>query len=211
MAEVQASSRFEPLCDAAGLAPEAKELFRSDLLPRDYLAELQEAKLTTDALRWLAHLLPKREGVWWSWHSVRAGLGQPVEPKAQAALDATEAWLKQPADDELRRAALRAAEDVGFGHPAGCAALAAFLAHGSLAPPNVPPVPPGAYLTAQAVAGSILLASVVRQPEAAAAKQESFLKKGLEIADRIQLWKRLEGGPLFLDRTTEVKNVPARS
>jgi hypothetical protein len=133
-------------------------------------------------------LLPKREAVWWACLCAREGCGADLAPAAGAAVLASERWVAEPIE-ENRRAAMAAAEAATFGTPAGCAALAAFLSGGSLGPPNVEPIPPGEDLTARAVAGAILLAAVVREPEKAPQKFQSFLARGLEVLHGSNRWE----------------------
>jgi hypothetical protein len=145
------------------------------------------AELHPDAVRFLAHAMPRREAVWWAWACARRVAGEQPAPKVKAALDATERWIAQPTE-ENRRAAMQAAEAADFGTPAGCAGLGAFFSSGSLAPPDVAAVPPGEFMTAKAVAGGIVLAAVATEPDQAPAKFQAFLQQGLEVADRIRMW-----------------------
>jgi hypothetical protein len=97
--------------------------------------------------------------------------------------------------EENRRQAMPAAEQATFGTPAGCAAVAAFWSGGSLGPPNVPPIPPGEYLTAHGVAGAIMLAAVSSEPEKAPEKYRSFLALGIEVGNGKQPWPASTSGP----------------
>src|SRR5262245_38242706 len=130
----------------AELGDEAQALLRDDLAAREYLGVLTEKELLPDAIKFLAHALPKREAVWWAWVCARRATATPP-PKIKAALDATEKWIAQPSE-EHRHAAMKAAEAAEFKTPAGCAGLAAFFSGPSLAPPGHPQVPPEEYLAA---------------------------------------------------------------
>ena len=110
-------------------------LVRPDLHPLDFVGLLMEKALYPDAVRFIAHALPKREAVWWGWVCARRSAGENPPPKIKAALDATERWIAQPNDDN-RRLAMAAAEKAELGTAAGCAGLAAFFSGGSLAPPE---------------------------------------------------------------------------
>jgi hypothetical protein len=175
------------LCTLADVGDDAKALLVEDDLPRDFIEQLVAKGLFPDAVRVIAHALPRREAVWWAWVCARKDSGAEPPPPIQAALDATERWIVQPTD-ENRREALLFGEAAEFGTPAGCAALAAYMSSGSLAPPELPPVPPGEFLTAKAVSGSVTLAAVVKEPERAEEKFQEFLKLGLEVADRTKMW-----------------------
>ena len=67
--------------------------------------------------------------------------------------------------------------------------MAAFMSGGSLAPPNVPVVPPADNLTHHFVAGSIMLAAVASEPEKAPEKQKKFLGLGVDVANAANRWK----------------------
>lgn len=176
------------LCAVSDLGDDAKALLSSEVPgPRAYVAQLLALDLHADAIRFIAHALPRREAVWWAWVCARKVAGAEPKPAIKAALDATERWIVQPTE-EHRRQALHFGEAADFGTPAGCAALAAFMSAGSLAPPSAPPVPPDEFMTAKAVAGSVTLAAVTVEPERAVEKFNEFVKVGLEVADRTKLW-----------------------
>jgi hypothetical protein len=159
----------------------------STVTSAEQLDQLIEAGAFPDAIRLLAQHLPKRQAVWWACLCARAAVGaNPADPIV-AALGAAEAWVADPSE-ENRRAAMPAAEAVGYGTAAGCAAAAAFWSGGSLAPPNVPPVPPGEHLTAHGAASAVMLAAVAREPEKAPEKSRAFLRLGREIAEGAHPW-----------------------
>jgi hypothetical protein len=176
------------LCAIADLGDDARALLSGGAPPpKVFVALLLERELHADAIRFLAHALPRREAVWWAWVCARKASGADPAPPIKAALDAIEQWIVQPTE-EHRRQALHFGEAADFGTPAGCAALAAFMSAGSLAPPDAPPVPPGEFMTAKAVSGSVTLAAVTTEPERAVEKFNEFVKVGLEVADRTGLW-----------------------
>ena len=176
------------LCAVAELGDDARALLSTGVpAPRAYIAQLVAGDLHADAIRFIAHALPRREAVWWAWVCARKVAGAEPAPAVKAALDATERWIVQPTE-EHRRQALHFGEAADFGTPAGCAALAAFMSAGSLAPPHAPPVPPDEFMTAKAVAGSVTLSAVATEPERAVEKFNEFVKVGLEVADRTKLW-----------------------
>lgn len=178
------------LCAAAEISEDAVAvLAESPAEPpqRAFVAALVERELFLDAVAFLAHALPRREAVWWAWVCARKASGQTPPPKIQAALDATERWIVQPTEDN-RRQAMQYAELADFGTPAGCAALGAFLTSGSLAPATAPVVPPGEFMTAKAVTGSVILAAVAKEPDKAPEKFQEYVRLALEVADRTKLW-----------------------
>ncbi len=180
-------SKTAAISSVAELSEEAAALMRAELHPQEYVALLMDKTLFADAVRFMAHALPKREGVWWAWTCARRVSGAQSPLTIEAALKACEKWIAQP-NEENRRAAMAAAEKAKFSTAAGCAALAAFFSGGSLAPPDARAVPPGEYLTAKAVAGSVILAAVSREPEKAPEKFRSFVAQALDVTSRIKLW-----------------------
>jgi hypothetical protein len=155
--------------------------------PRAFVALLMQHGLQMDAVRFIAHALPRREAVWWAWVCARKSAGETPKPQIRAALDATERWVVQPTEDH-RRQALQFGEAADFGTAAGCAALGAFMSGGSLGPPEVPVVPPSEFMTAKAVSGAVILAAVTPEATKAAEKFDDYVKLGLEVADRTKLW-----------------------
>jgi hypothetical protein len=177
------------ICTVADLGDEARALLEGAAPPppKEFIAKLVAANLHIDAVRFLAHALPRRECVWWAWVCARKAAGAEPPQPIKNALDATERWIVQPTE-EHRRAALTFGELADFGTPAGCAALAAFMTGGSLGPPEAPAIPPGEFMTAKAVSGSVTLSAVAKEPDLAPEKFAEFLNLGLEVADRTKLW-----------------------
>lgn len=173
------------------LGEEANRLLNDTLNPKEYLDLLIEKGYLLDAIHFLAHALPKREAVWWACLCCRQGCVDPPELDL-SALQAAEKWVIDPSEDH-RRAAMRAAETAEFSTAAACAAVAAFWSEGSMAPPELPAVPPGEQLTGHGAAGAVLLAAVASEPEKAAEKHGAFLQLGLDIAMGINKLERLEG------------------
>ena len=177
------------ICEVAGISDEARALLRPEMPPQRYVEVLLEGGQFPDAVRFVAHALPKREAVWWAWFCARRASGANPPVPIQASLSATEKWITQP-NEENRRGAMKAAESAQLGTPAGCAGLAAFFSGGSLAPPEAQAVPPGEFMTAKAVAGAVMMAAVVTEPEKAPEKYRTFIAQGVEVAHKISLWPK---------------------
>jgi len=141
------------------------------------ITQLIEADRLHDALRLIAHALPKREAVWWACMCARL----KPEPAAQAALDAAEHWVRRP-EEATRRAAMAAAEAGAFRHAEHWAAVAAFWSGGSISPEGQPAVEPADNLTGVAVASAIILAAMRQSPERAPARMQQFLTSARDIA-----------------------------
>ena len=186
-----ASEKASParICEAAEISESSRALLQPDMAPERYVSLLVERGEFADAVRFLAHSLPKREAVWWAWFCARRASGSNPPPLIQTSLSATEKWIAQPNDDN-RRAAMKAAEAAQFGTPAGCAGLGAFFSGGSLAPPEAQAVPPGEFMTGKAVAGAVIMSAVATAPEQAPEKYRAFIAQGVEVAHKIQLWPK---------------------
>ena len=187
--EAQTNSKTADVAAVAELGEEAIGLLRPDIVPQDYVALLMSKKLYADAVRFVAHALPKREAVWWGWISAKKAAGADPPPKIKASLEATEKWIAQP-DDEGGRAAMAAAKEAQTTTAAGCAGMAAFFSGSSLGPAHVPPIPPGEYLTAKAVSGAVIYAAVGKDPVNAPDRFQSFVTQGVEVAVKIKLWEK---------------------
>jgi hypothetical protein len=184
------NSMTESVATVAELGDEAMALMKPEMHPLDFVAKLMDKQQYPDAVRFLAHALPKREAVWWAWMSARRVAGENAPSKIKASLEATEKWIAQPTD-ENRRAAKAAADSAELGTAAGCAGLAAFFAGDSLAPPDCPAVAPGPYLTAKAVSGAVNFAALTGDPRQTPEKYKSFVAQGVDVTKRIKVW---EGG-----------------
>jgi hypothetical protein len=185
---VRVPSKTVTISTVAELGEEAMALLRPEMHPLDFVALLMEKTLYPDAVRFIAHALPKREAVWWGWVCARRASGDNPQPKIKAALEATEKWIAQPSEDN-RRSAMAAAQKAELGTAAGCAGLAAFFSGGSLAPPDAPVVPPGEFLSAKAVSGAVIFAAVAKEPERAPEKFKSFVAQGVEVTKRVKIWE----------------------
>jgi len=148
---------------------------------------------SVEALRVIAAALPPREGVWWAWVSARhasqlAGANRPTPPAVAAALTAVEQWISNP-DEDARRAAWTAGERAGLDTPVGCTAAAVFLTSGSVAPPDVPPVPPPAGVDRLLVGNAVALAAA-SDPVHFEALAGAYLAQGLEVVKQLGGWDK---------------------
>jgi hypothetical protein len=77
----------------------------ADELPLVYCGRLVTPETGSEAVRFLAHTLPRREAVWWAARSVRTLLGQGAGPTDLRGVELAEGWVREP-DEPARRAAL---------------------------------------------------------------------------------------------------------
>lgn len=176
------------ICGQLELDAEAKEHLQEGQSPKEYFDLLLEHGLLADALRFLAHALPKREAVWWACLCLRSTLDGEVEPEEVAPLEAGEAWVMSQSE-ESRQRAMQAAEATEYATAAGWAAAGAAWSGGSLAEPDLDEVPPGETLTAKAVTAAVMLAAAAGEAEQVEPRQRRFAQIGLTVADGGSRWR----------------------
>jgi Family of unknown function (DUF6931) len=178
--KVQALTASE-LLENFEVSEEAEVHLVPDTAPEVSILRLMDAKLYSDAIKLLAHGLPKREAVWWSCLAARDIQTPETDEDNINALIAAESWAKKPSE-EGRLRCKQLAEKTKHKTPASWAATAATWCHGSLAPEGQPTIEPPVHLYAHAVAGSITLAGVFTSVESPYEKFEYYLSQGLDIA-----------------------------
>jgi len=150
--------------------------------PAQFANDLLAAKNLTGAVQFFAFALPPREAVWWACLCSRDALREPVPEPLKDAVDAAEAWVRDPSEGH-RRAAMARAQATDLKSPAAWAAVAAFWSGGSLAPENLPEVPAAPHLTGCAVAGAVMLAAVIFEPQFADQKRARYIASAIDIAN----------------------------
>ena len=173
-------SRASELCANIELDDESRALLSEGLSPRQFLDLLLKNKLYSDAIKFLARALPKRDAVRWALGCVRPAIDPSSKAKEIACLDAAEKWVANP-DEVTRLAAKDAAESDGYGSPGSWVAAAAGWSSGSLSPPDMPAVPAPDHLTAHAVACAIMVVAA-KDPKLIEKKQLALLQEGMQLA-----------------------------
>jgi hypothetical protein len=168
----------EPSEDARALITQAGELSA-----RNFIAQLADAGLFSEALRYLAIALPRREAVWWACMAGKTLLPAELPAAELTAWRAAETWVYKPTEQH-RRAADAPAEALRFGSAGAYAALGVFWSGGSLAPPETNVVvPPGDGLTGSAVGASVLLCCVPGPAKSIPDRQARALLIGANIGN----------------------------
>src|SRR5262245_1276129 len=121
------------ICAKFPLSEPAAKLLRPDMQARPFLNLLIDQEHYADAVRFMAHSMPKREAIWWACLCIRPEKGVNPPPAAAAAQKAAEEWVAKPSD-EKRRAAFAAGEVDGMPAPVKLTCMAVFFSEGSLAP-----------------------------------------------------------------------------
>jgi hypothetical protein len=139
------------------------------------------------AVSLLAHALPRREAVFWAFTCAREAEGEGASDEARQALEATKTWIADPTD-EHRRAAFAAAQTAGVETPAGCVGAAAYFCGDTLGPADQPPVAPGEFMAAKAIAAAVTLSALAGSPEDPLARFRALADEGLVVARKAGLW-----------------------
>ena len=124
----------------------------TDEAPIAFLERLAGEGRVEHAAGVCAYLLPRREAVWWGCLSARTLLGDNLQSKS-IALQAAEAWVHQPTE-ENRRTALEIGTAADTNASLTWLALAAGWSSGTFGPT---PFPVPAYMTSRAVRVSLLI------------------------------------------------------
>ncbi len=167
-------------CQRLELEDESISLLQAEQTPEAFWRALVEHKRVEDAVRLLSALLSKRAAVWWAYRCVQDILSDTLSADDKAALDAALVWLNEPTD-ENRRAAMAAAEITEFHSSPSWVAAAAFWSEGSIAPADLPDVPPDELLTSQGVSAALLMAAT----QGDAAKIGDRFQRILELGEEV--------------------------
>ena len=171
---------LEELIGRIAAPPEALAAIQGATRVAEALERLAGAGFLLEAAKLTAHALPKREAVWWACMCARHTV-----PPGAAVLEelcaAAETWVRKQSD-EARRAAFEMAQARGLDTPEAWACVGAFWSGDSMAPPNVPKVPPAPHLTGTAIAGAVNLAAVRGDPLKRDARLARFLESARDIA-----------------------------
>jgi hypothetical protein len=170
LAKVGAATAAE-ICLRFDAPRDVRALLRNEMGPREFLEALAAGKQYADAIDFLAHALPAREGTWWGGLCLQHAWGDALTPQERAAGIAAVRWVIQPTE-ENRVAARAPADAAGVMSPAG---LLAFSANGGLMP--------GPYGSAKTVAMAVKLAVLKSPPAGIVETQRLYLELGIGVAE----------------------------
>jgi len=151
-----------------------------DLAPEDYALELQQGEEPLKAIEYFAHVLPKRESVWWGMKCV-AGLDGAKNDNDRQVLELSETWVRE-GDEDARAAVHAAAEAAKADSAAVWIGFAAGWSGGSLSPNAEHRVDMPDDLTAKAVNAAVLIALGSLAPAERQEAVKSCLAAGLSFA-----------------------------
>jgi hypothetical protein len=176
-----AQADLATVVERATLPPEAEAPLRGCTDVESALERLEAAGFAVEAVRVLAHALPKRESVWWACMCAASTAPGDLTEADQLAQLHAEQWVRRQTD-ELRRAAMECAESSGCRTPEAWTGIAAFWSGASIAPIGERPIAPLPQQTGSAVAAAVALAAVRGDAKRYPERLQRFLGSGRDIA-----------------------------
>lgn len=159
---------------------------KSTVAPTDdpaivFLKSLSAGDKFEEAVAFCAHLLPRREAVWWGCVSVRSFLHDVPQSRA-APLVAAETWVRHPTDAN-RLQALQIGTRSDDSDCLTWLALGAGWAGGMLSTIPNPSVPVPQYLTPRAIRVAVLLA-IPHVASERPGRKSACIAEGIRLAER---------------------------
>src|SRR5262245_27095529 len=105
LALVRITASAAEVASCAELSKEALEHLRPEQTPREFVEALLRLDLCSEAIRFLAFGLPRREAVWWgALYLLWGGKGR-VRAQGARALQAVVRWVVEPTEEHRQEAA----------------------------------------------------------------------------------------------------------
>jgi hypothetical protein len=145
------------------------------------LQRLETEQLYSEAVKFLAHGLPKREAIWWAYLVSEAAEHHSTDPQTQEALSTIEHWAREP-NEARRRQAGSVGEALRYYTPSSWAAMAILWSGGSITPEGRPPVEASPVMCAKAVSNAIIIGAHQLHATPPDEAFKRFLRQGLHIA-----------------------------
>jgi hypothetical protein len=153
-----------------------------EMLTVDLINALVEEKFLSEAIRYLAIALHRREAIWWACVTHRNLSLKIDDTNEQKAWELVEEWVYNPTE-ENRQKTYSIAESLDFATPGSYGAMGVFWSGGSMAPPEAGLiVPPSPNLTGTAVGASILMTCAKGEPQKVTNRLKTALEIGLDVA-----------------------------
>ncbi len=149
------------------------------IAPLDHARALSASTRPVAALAFLAHLLPRREAIWWACQCVSAVLGPDAKDEG---LRLAIQWVRDP-DESTRREALSFSQASGLRTATSWLARAVGYSGGSLLAPDQPPTQPATDACALAVNAAIVVATTAAPPPAILPWMRACAEAGVRFAD----------------------------
>ena len=171
--------RFTDAADVFAAYPQLEHFAQRPTVPRaplDYVRDLMNSPPPPAALAFLAHLLPRREAIWWGRQCVSA-----ISPAPEPGVQLAQRWVRDP-DEALRREALAYSQASDLKAPGAWLARAVGYSGGSLLAPDQPVTLPAPDACAQAVNAALVLAATAAPATAVLPWIRAFAEAGIRFA-----------------------------
>jgi hypothetical protein len=152
----------------------------TDEAPLDFLRKLSTQEKFEDGVTFCAHLLPRREAVWWACGTIK-GSSKDSQSQNEGFL-AAQKWVYDPSE-ENRLAALETGNKSDKAKPSTWLALGAGWSGGMLSSHPKAPVPMPHYLTPRAARIAILLNAQRIPAVERAAGLRACITEGIKLAE----------------------------
>jgi hypothetical protein len=149
--------------------------------PIAFLKNLSAQEQFEDAVAFCAHMLSRREAVWWGCGTVRDFWADIAQGNIHG-LTAAETWVHEPTDKN-RLLALQLGNGSDNSDPMTWLALGAGWSGGMLTAASNPPVPVPHYLTARAVRIAILLSARYIKGAERRERMRACIAEGIKLAE----------------------------
>jgi hypothetical protein len=167
----------------------AKDLLAMAQNARHYAELLIEKHFWMEGIAYLSHAITPRESIWWAWFCARKASLPKNEPAGIQALALAEAWIGQPVD-ENRKNAGDFAERLPDGSAPQAVLKAIFCTGETINEVTGERIPVIPYMSGKFVNVAVLTSVYEVDPEKPETVAGEFLKQGMDVADRIQVWAK---------------------
>ena len=169
------------VCKNVPLDRPIRKLLSEEMSAVEFVKLLEKEAHFNEAVRVVAAMLPVRERVWWACQCARQSLPAEATAEVDIALQTAERWVTEMTE-EARLSAHATALALEPTTAASLAAMAAFTSSGNISPPEAPhPITAPPEVSAQYVAGSVLVSALLPDPRDAPGRFRTFLQQGIEL------------------------------
>lgn len=120
------ADKVAAIIDLQELEAESIALLGADMWPEKFIEVLSDAGRWLDAIKVLAHALPRREAVWWACMCATQVESLKTDKEELAALESAEKWVFKPTDEHRADAFQMAQKSRSSSLGTMCALAAAF-------------------------------------------------------------------------------------
>lgn len=187
VASILATSPLPEICRRFKLSEGARQALAGQRDGLSFLDALVRRELFEDAVRFLAHALPRQAAVGWAYLCARQAHASQPAPQDDEALTAAVAWLASPGES-ARLAAHKASDKAKLATPAGRVCAAIFLSGPDHSLPDALRRP-GDGSAAVGVVWAVLGCASWGDPGKKAERFRRILAEGQNVARNARPWE----------------------